>query len=1002
MTERPIFVAALEFKDFAARRAYVFQACGEDVSLRQRVEALLQTHDQAGSFLESPPPETAQTIDIPVPERLGNRIGPYKLLQELGEGGMGTVFLAEQTHPIERKVALKIIKAGMDSRQVIARFEAERQALALMDHPNIAKVLDASTTDTGQPFFVMELVKGIPITKYCDHENLTPRERLELFIPVCQAVQHAHQKGLIHRDLKPSNVLIALYDGRPVPKVIDFGVAKATAQRLTERTMFTEVGAIVGTLEYMAPEQAELNNLDIDTRADIYSLGVILYELLTGSPPFTSKQLRSASFDEMLRMIREVEPSRPSTKLSSSDELPAIAAHRKLDPKKLTRLIHGDLDWIVMKALEKDRGRRYETANGFAMDLQRYLADEPVLAGPPSMTYRLRKFYRRNRGPVLTVVALLLLLIGGIVGTTWGLMRAQLARDKAEYQRGVADAQRVRAEGHQKKAFEVVERMLTRVGDKELVNVPHMDETRRRLLEDALEFYRGFLKDDSTDPAVRQETARAYSKTAHIYRLLGRHDQAEEAWRHASDIQRALLSEFPDAPSYRQELAVNHCDRGRLYFETGRSPQAEAAYLSALDIQQVLARDHPAVAAYQLEMLGSYSSLGNLYLSTSRPDVAESIWAEAARVAKELVQKFSDDPDSQAAFARSLHNLGDLYRQTGRQEESKAALLRARDIRVTLVVAYPEDPNHQDALSGTLNNLGIVYRALGRLDDAEASYLSAIDVKKKLAADHPELPDYQMGLAKAYNNLGYLYSLKKQADESISAYQEALTLHNDLARRYPKRLEYAVNFSSSTLNWARHLQESGRAEESLDFFERCIRHLEDALQIEPRHEDAIRNLHNAHFNRAIALDKLDRPAEAVKDWQRVVELGEGQRHENYRFFRPKALAYLGEHARAMAALDAVVPDAPQQAWLLEEFGAVCGLSAAAAANDDSLPQPDRAHVVDQYAARSVVFLSRAAEAGLYMTASQVEKLTKDRRLEALRGREDFTKLVAELEAKAKP
>ena len=350
-------------------------------------------------FLEVPPTGlgTPPTLDQAPRETPGTQIGPYKLLQELGEGGMGTVFLAEQQHPVERRVALKIIKAGMDSRQVLARFEAEEQALAMMDHQNIAKVFDAGVTPTGRPYFVMELVKGIPITQYCDHEHLNPRERLELFIPVCQAVQHAHQKGIIHRDLKPSNVIVALYDGKPVPKVIDFGVAKATGARLTERTMFTEVGQIVGTLEYMAPEQAELNNLDIDTRADIYSLGVLLYELLTGSPPFTARELRSAAFDEMLRIIREVEPPKPSTRLSSSEALPTIAANRKLEPQRLTKLVSGEIDWIVMKCLEKERTRRYETATGLALDIKRYLHEEPVAAGPPSRRYRLRKFARKHR-----------------------------------------------------------------------------------------------------------------------------------------------------------------------------------------------------------------------------------------------------------------------------------------------------------------------------------------------------------------------------------------------------------------------------------------------------------------------------------------------------------------------------------------------------------------------------------------------------------------------------
>src|SRR5437660_9901636 len=325
---------------------------------------------------------------------------------------MGTVGMAQQTAPVKRLVAVKLIKAGMDSRQVLARFEAERQALALMDHPNIARVLDAGTTGAGRPYFVMDLVKGVPITKYCDEHHLTPRQRLELFIPVCQAIQHAHQKGVIHRDLKPSNVLVALYDGRPVPKVIDFGVAKAAGQSLTEKTLVTAFGAIVGTLEYMSPEQAEINQRDIDTRSDIYSLGVLLYELLAGSPPFTRQELEKAGMLEMLRVIREQEPSKPSTKLSTAEGLPTLAANRGTEPAKLTRLVRGELDWIVMTCLEKDRNRRYDTANGFAMDVQRYLADEPVLACPPSVGYRFRKFARRHRRALLTasVVALAVVL----------------------------------------------------------------------------------------------------------------------------------------------------------------------------------------------------------------------------------------------------------------------------------------------------------------------------------------------------------------------------------------------------------------------------------------------------------------------------------------------------------------------------------------------------------------------------------------------------------------
>jgi WD40 repeat protein/tetratricopeptide (TPR) repeat protein len=351
--------------------------------------------------------------------------GKYKLVEEIGAGGMGSVFMAQQIEPVKRAVAVKVIKAGMDSREVLARFEAERQALAMMDHANIARVLDAGTTDGGRPFFVMELVKGTPITRYCDEHKLTPRQRLELFVPVCQAIQHAHQKGIIHRDIKPSNVLVAMYDDRAVPKVIDFGVAKAAGQSLTEKTLMTGFGQIVGTPEYMSPEQASLNNLDIDTRSDVYSLGVLLYELLTGTTPVDRKSLGKAALLEVLRVVREVEAPRPSAKLSTLGTLPSVAANRGTEPARLSRLMKGELDWLVLRALEKDRSRRYETANALSRDIQRYLADEVVEARPPSVGYRMRKFVRRHKGQVIAASLVMLALLAGLAGTTWGLFEAR-------------------------------------------------------------------------------------------------------------------------------------------------------------------------------------------------------------------------------------------------------------------------------------------------------------------------------------------------------------------------------------------------------------------------------------------------------------------------------------------------------------------------------------------------------------------------------------------------
>jgi len=413
------------------RDAYLRSACGDDDSLRRQVEVLLHAHEQAGGFLKETIHATAPANDLAI-ERAGVMIGRYKLLQEIGEGGFGQVFMAEQKEPVHRKVALKIIKAGMDTKEVIARFEAERQALALMDHPNVAQVFDGGVTQAGRPYFVMELVKGVPFTDYCDRGGLPMAARLQLFMQVCHAVQHAHQKGIIHRDLKPSNILITMIDGKPVPKIIDFGVAKALGQQLTEKTLFTAFGQIVGTPLYMSPEQTAISGVDVDTRSDVYSLGVLLYELLTGVTPIDAETVRKAGLDEMRRMIRETDPPVPSTRLRTlGDKLTEVAQRRHAEPSVLARQVHGDLDWIVGKAREKDRARRYETVNALQADIQRHLEHQPVMVGPPSVAYRTKKYVRRHRMGVALAASVTVALIVGLIFAFIGFMEAKRERDRA-------------------------------------------------------------------------------------------------------------------------------------------------------------------------------------------------------------------------------------------------------------------------------------------------------------------------------------------------------------------------------------------------------------------------------------------------------------------------------------------------------------------------------------------------------------------------------------------
>lgn len=770
--------------------------------------------------------------DFPQPIEATSVIaGRYTLLELLGEGGMGEVWVAQQTEPVKRKVALKLIKAGMDTKSVVQRFEQERQSLAMMDHPNIAKVLDGGLTQGRRPFFVMELVTGMPLNNYCDQNKLNIRERLQLFTDVCQAVQHAHQKGIIHRDLKPSNILVATQDGKPVPKVIDFGIAKAVTSNDSDanQAVFTQAGTVIGTLEYMAPEQANFSGEDIDTRADIYSLGVILYEMLTGLRPLDTRRKKKAAITEIIRIISEDEPAKPSSRVTLDQSGLEMASVRQIDVNKLQTLLKGELDWVVMKCLEKQRDRRYQTANALSRDIQRYLNDEIVEARPPSTSYRLKKLVKRYRVQVIAAGLVLLSLLGGIIGTTWGLIHlGQANRELAKKNDQLIQA-RKKADTRYDLARKALATFHTGVSEDFLLKEEKFKNLRDRLLSSADEFYANLgtlLKDDDENQS-RRELLQANYDMANLNMKVGQKEGALQMHQRVLAEREKMLPNDPDAAYDVAQSLITIAD---LLAETGKTQKALEAYNQARKVVAGSNGKLPPNPEAQIAYAEAGSRWGYLLGNTQQSEEARKVLEEARDIQESLVAQDPENPERLTSLARTHHNLGRFPRNNEAEKEYQKAL----QIREKLVKAYPKILEYKSELARTHNNLASLYKDEGKTQQAKEQYLEALRIHQQLHDENPAVTEFAHMLAGTYRNYANLLADGlSSTSEAASEYRKGLDITARLVKENPTVHSFRSELAGGQEALGNLYTKSGNPQEAIKEYQNSLKELDFLVENNP-------------------------------------------------------------------------------------------------------------------------------------------------------------------------
>ncbi len=925
----------------------------------------------------------------------------YRLIERIGEGGMGFVWYAEQLEPVKRKVAIKLIKPGLDSRSVLGRFEAERQALAMMDHPNIARVFDGGISETGHPFFVMELVRGTSITRWCDENKVDLRGRLELLIPVCQALHHAHQKGIIHRDIKPSNVMVAMFDGKPVPKVIDFGVAKAFGTSLTEESLHTAFGAVVGTAEYMSPEQAELNNLDIDTRSDVYSLGVLMYELLAGSPPFSRAEMADRGWHEVLRLIREVDPQLPSAKLSTSKMRANIATLRGTEPAALGKLLKSELDWIVMKSLEKERSRRYESAFAMAGDLQRYLVDEPVEACPPSRLYRTRKFVRRNFWVVVACAFIIGSLAAGIVGTSLGFIRAESQRKIAEQARSEADeraagelAAKTEAQRLQKIAEEAEDAALESYRESTsdaIANLigskPELGPKERSYLENAYRRWQSFADRQGSDERSSNTRAQGNFHVGIVWARLGEHAKASTALEQSVSLWTALADRFPIKLHYKEDAAEARRLLAQALRAQGNPVAAEIELKKALQSLEDLVTKEPLQQRYRLKLGECQNAFAGLLKSQGRPE-AENEYRQCLLTFENLAKDFPNERAYRFQVAQLQSNLSNFLAEAGNTTEPdrlfRAALATSRE----LLTYEREAPNYRHAVAERYISLGRFLRArLAKPSEAVEHLNAGIEILNELATELPSVPSYRAELADACIDVSQVLIQQGKLDSAETQLNRAIRGLDLLVSGAPRATRHQIDLSNSYGFMGKLLEARGNPTEALSWYNKAVETIKPVADRESSHGFAHQALSRRMTDRAFCLAQLGRDTPA--DWEAARDLIPKDGAPITQIQRSIMLLRAGKSAAATQEMNALIDAAQARIvtppWTaIEWFDAACFFSLAS--REETNQQATNA-------ARAVELLTRAVNAGF----ADIEHLKRDPDLSPLRELDEFKKLFENME-----